>query len=108
MKNVTVAVSTIFFTLCAQAQEFRQIPKPVLCGPVHTILKGLADSDVNEKPLWLGKNDDEKSDFAVFVNPQTGAFTILQFTKEWGCILGIGYKSQTLENFTKSKNKSTM
>lgn len=77
--------------------EFRQIPKMVICGPVQVILKGLADKDINEKPLWLGKDESDKSDYAIFVNPETGAFTIVQFTQSIGCILGIGYSSQTFQ-----------
>lgn len=80
----------------AQSQGFVQIPKPVICGPAAEILKGLADSEVNEKPIWIGKNEDSRSDFIVFVNPKNGAFTIVQLGKEAGCIIGIGYSSQAI------------
>lgn len=74
--------------------EFFQLNKPVTCGPIEIIFKGLISEDVKEKPIWIGKNEDSKSEYAVFVNSKTGAFTIVQFGKEWGCILGMGYKSK--------------
>lgn len=73
--------------------DFIQVPKPVLCGPLETIVKGLINSDVDEKPAWMGKSDDGKSEFVLFVNSKTSAFTMVQIVKEVGCILGIGYKS---------------
>lgn len=106
MKRLTVAFLFCLTSSIANAQvgpEFRQIPKPVLCGPIDIILKGLVDEDVNEKPIWIGKNDDGKSDYAVFINPKTSAFTILQFSKEWGCILGLGSKSRQLDNVIKNR-----
>jgi len=98
MKKLSVAFLFCLTSTIANAQigpEFRQIPKSVICGPVTTILKALTDKDINEKPLWIGKDESEKSDYAVFVNTKTGAFTIIQFGKEVGCILGIGYRSDT-------------
>lgn len=106
MIKQAVAFLFCLISTIANAQvgpEFRQIPKPVICGPVETVLKGLADEDINEKPIWVGKNDDGKSDYAVMVNSKTTAFTVLQFGKDWACILGIGYKSQTLINSTGSR-----
>lgn len=103
MKNNIVAFLFCLTSSIANAQavpEFRQINKPVLCGPVTTLLQGLADPEVNEKPIWIGKNDDGRSDFIVFVNPKTQAFTVVQIGKEVGCIIGIGYKSQSIFNPT--------
>lgn len=100
MKKLSMAFLFCLISTIANAQnmpEFRQVPKPVLCGPVNVVLKGLADDDINEKPIWIGKNDDQKSDYALFVNPKTSAFTLIQFGKEWACILGIGFKSNSLD-----------
>jgi len=99
MKKFAVAFLFCLISTIANAQpgpQFRNIPKPVLCGPLEVLFKGLADEEVNEKPIWIGKAEDEKSEFAVFVNRKTGAFTLVQFGKEWGCILGIGYSSRNL------------
>ena len=95
-------IATVAFLFCltstiANAQigpEFRQIPKTVLCGPTAILLKGLSDPDIDEKPLWIGKSDNNVSDFVVFVNEKTKAFTVVQMSKEVSCIIGIGNSSQ--------------
>lgn len=97
MKNITVAFLFCLISTIANAQigpEFRQIPKTVICGPFETILKGLTDKDIDEKPIWVGQDESKNSSYIVFVNKTTGAFTIVQLGKEIGCILGIGYKSE--------------
>lgn len=100
MNKCVVAFLFCLTSTIANAQigpGFQQVPKSVVCGPLSTILKSLADKDIAEQPLWIGKDEGEKTNFAVFVNAQTGAFTILQFGQEIGCILGLGYKSETFK-----------
>jgi hypothetical protein len=48
-------------------------------------------------PLWIGKDETEKSEYVIFVNSKTKAFTIVQMGQQVGCILGIGYKSYLVE-----------
>jgi hypothetical protein len=98
VKKLSVAFLFCLTSTIANAQigpQFRQISKPVLCGPANIVLKALAEEDIDEKPFWIGKDDTEKSDYAVFLNAKTGAFTLLQLGREWACILGIGYKSDS-------------
>lgn len=100
MKNLLTVIFLFFAFGAANAQigpQFRQIPKNILCGPVEILFTALTDKDIKENPIWLGKDESEKSDYALFVNTDTGAFTLIQFGKEWGCILGIGYKSESFK-----------
>ena len=97
MKKSAVAFLFCLISTIANAQigpQFVQIPKMVLCGPAAIVFKGLADKDVNEQPLWIGKDDAEKSDYALFLNEKTKAFTLIQYTGTTACILGIGYHSE--------------
>jgi hypothetical protein len=94
VKNVLVASLFCLTSTIAYAQSnFVNVNKPVICGPVDVILKGLADKEVNEKPVWLGQREDQKTEFYLFLNFDNSAFTIIEAGKEVGCILGIGYKS---------------
>lgn len=105
MKKLSVAFLFCLTSTIANAQNnsnFTQIPKPVVCGPTELIFKTLINSEINEQPVWTGKNEDDRSDYALFVNPKTNTFTIVQFAKEWACILGTGFKSQKFSNFTKN------
>ena len=100
--------SQLAFLFCltstiANAQTAPQLPsgfvqtnKPVICGPADVVLKGLADQEVNEKPIWIGKNEDRRSDWVLFVNGKTSGFTLIQLGQEVACIIGLGEKSKTL------------
>lgn len=99
MKKMLVAFLFCLIGTIANAQQppgYVQIPKPVLCGPAAEILKTLAETEINERPIWIGKNEDGRSDYMLFVNPKTGAFTLIQHGREIACILGIGNSSQSL------------
>lgn len=92
--KIFLVASLFCFSIIAHAQQnFVTVNKPVICGPVDTILKGLADKDIDEKPVWIGKREDQKTEFYMFINFKTSAFTLVEVGKEIGCILGIGYNS---------------
>jgi hypothetical protein len=97
MKKLSVAFLFCLTSTIAYAQNnFVNVNKPVICGPMAQVLKGLADKEVNEKPVWIGQREDQKTEFYVFLNFDNSAFTIIEAGKEIGCILGIGYKSNFL------------
>lgn len=74
--------------------EFREVRKTVICGPLEVLMKGLADPDIKERPVWIGEDENGKTSYSLFYNEKTKAFTLIQFTTNIGCILGIGYKSE--------------
>lgn len=100
-KSFAVASLFCLTSTIAHAQNNVQIPgfstvnKPVFCGPADTVFQGLADTEINEKPIWIGTAENG-SNFAVFMNTKTTGFTIIQFGKTVACIIGIGDKSSTL------------
>lgn len=98
MRKISVAFLFCLTSTIANAQvdaQFRQLQKNVFCGPFEVIVKALSDKEINEQPIWIGKDESERSEYAIFVNPKSGAFTIVQYGREMGCVLGIGYQSQT-------------
>jgi len=97
MKKLAVAFLFCLNSTIANAQigpQFVQVPKVVVCGPADIVFKGLTDDDIKEQPLWVGKDESSKSDYALFVNEKTMAFTLIQYTGTTACILGLGYKSE--------------
>lgn len=102
MYKLSVAFLFCLIGTIANAQSGSQLPngfvqtnKPVLCGPADTVFKGLADPEIDEKPLWIGTAENG-SNFAVFVNAKTSGFTIIQFGQTIACIIGIGDRSDSL------------
>ena len=97
MKKLSVAFLFCLASTIANAQigpQFVQVPKSVICGPAAIVFKGLTDDDIKEQPLWIGKDEAGNSDYALFINEKTKAFTLIQYTGTTACILGIGYKSE--------------
>ncbi len=76
------------------AEEPIVVEKPVVCGQVSSVLNGLKDT-YKEEPIWVG-NGNDRSRYSLFVNPKTGAFTILQFNNEIACLIGTGESSLNL------------
>lgn len=103
MKKIAVAFLFCLTSTIANAQGqqqqlpngFSYVPKQVLCGPSSVIFKSLADPDIDEKPVWLAQ-DESGTTFALFANPKTKAFTLVQFTRNVACVLGLGTESELL------------
>lgn len=85
---------TIAYAQTALPPGFVTTTKPILCGPADVIFKTMASKEVNEQPIWLGQ-DDNRSNYVVFVNAETSGFTIVQFGEQMACILGLGPTSNS-------------
>lgn len=77
-----------------QAAPFKS-EKPVVCGDVDAVLGDLQGDKYEEKPLWLGKDIRDGTDYIMLVNNKTGTWTFLQMNEKVACILGTG-KNHTL------------
>jgi hypothetical protein len=85
-------VSVLLLPVLAVAQEPIIIEKSVVCANVSTLLNGLKDH-YDELPIWIGQ--DEKSRYSLFVS-KTGSWTLVQFSDEIACILGVGTNSREI------------
>lgn len=111
MKHIIVAALGCFYSITSLAQLDSSLPpgfvtvqKTVICGPATTIFKSLAEKEINEKPIWIGV-DENKTNYAVFVNAETGGFTMLHFGEKIACIIGMGPVSDTYENKSSKSQK---
>lgn len=96
-------VSTIVHAQSDLPPGFVVTNKPMLCGPASVVFRNLASKEINEKPIWLGQ-DENKSNYAIFVNSETSGFTIIQFGEQMACVLGLGPTSDLFENKLKGKS----
>jgi hypothetical protein len=78
-----------------------EINKKVVCDKTKLIMDTLI-TEYKEIPLWSGS--DEKSNFGLLINKETGTWTIIQFNKDTTCILGVGENSRELK-FSKSEKQ---
>lgn len=94
--KVLVALLFCLTSTISNAQSssgFVTVPKIINCATSKTVLSALVSKEINESPIWMGTDESEKSEFILFVNPETSAFTLVQTTSNVACILGIGLKS---------------
>ncbi len=89
MRILTMAFLFCLTSSIANAQAF-QTNKPILCDQTEKIIKSLVEN-YNEKPVWIASGEGTK--FSLFVNKETSSWTLLQFTPEYACILGVGKDS---------------
>ena len=90
MRRLALAFLFCLISPIANAQTF-QSEKPVVCDVnPEKVIKALIEN-YEENPVWVATGEGAK--FTLFVNKDTGSWTLLQFTSEWACIIGIGKNS---------------
>ena len=85
-------LSVLLLPVLAWAQNPVIVEKPLLCAKTTEILTSLREK-YEEHPLWIGKDD--KSNYSLFVS-KVGTWTLIQFTEEVACILGVGTDSKEI------------
>lgn len=97
-----LALAGMFAALCtsasAQSSDFRVLNKDVVCAPLTKVLEVLLDSRVAELPVWRGNEEDNKSEFVLLINEKNDTWTMIQYYKDYACVLGIGKRSQMFSN----------
>jgi hypothetical protein len=76
--------------------------KPVLCDNTKKVLKTLMEK-YGEVPVWTAKDASDDSRYLLLVNSKTTSWTLIQFTPEHACIIGLGEQSNLA-----SQDKSTI
>jgi hypothetical protein len=70
--------------------------KPVECFATSEVIKMLRE-EFNEAIMFDGVNKltEDKSKIALFVNSQTGTWTLIEYDTNNACVLGAGQSSST-------------
>jgi hypothetical protein len=84
----------VLFPMCTWAQDPIAVDKKVMCNWTKPLLENLSKKH-QEEPVWLG-NGEQGDTYSLFVNPNTGDWTLVQFNNEIACVIGAGTRSQTL------------
>jgi hypothetical protein len=66
-----------------------QTEKTVVCDKIATVFEVLKEAH-QEIPVWGGQNTQEKSYYALMLNPETKTWTLVQFNGIIACVLGTG------------------
>lgn len=101
MRKIVLAL--LFLPSTLFAKEWFQANKPLDCGPFHDIVSIVTQKDINEEVAWIGFAQESQSQVALFLNPKTNTWTLVQYNTEFGCVLEIG---QTYKTYKPKSNKS--
>lgn len=96
MKHLLTLVFALHIGIAnAQSTAWVEVEKSVICGPLKDFITGLS-KDFKEYPVFLGADGKDDSKYSLFVNKDTGSWTIIQFNKTIACLLGTGSKGQLI------------
>lgn len=94
---VSALLSLMSLPLMASTEEWFESQKPVVCGPFLEIIQIVTGKRFQEQPLWIGRSSTDPTYFSLFRNPATGTWTLVQYGKTIGCIVGQGRGEKTHE-----------
>lgn len=79
-----------------QQSQIRRIMMPVVCAPIETVFGELSAAEIQELPIWVGRDNEKSSQWTLMMNRKTNTFTIVQFSNSTACVIGMGDNSKIL------------
>ena len=92
MRYILVAFLFCLTSSIANAEAFESL-KPVVCAETAKVIKSLNDN-YGEKPVWIAKDTKGETRYSLFVNEKKNSWTMIQFTAEVACVIGVGTDSK--------------
>lgn len=78
----------------------RTINKELLCDNAEKVL-GVLLNELKEEPIWVGTQMTESGSkymYTLMVNETSGEWSLLQYTSETACFIGVGSKSTLMKH----------
>ena len=90
MFKILVAVIALTMSLLANADQPVISSKKIVCFPLKQLLKDIKQK-YGEEPMILGLTEYTTDiGMGVYVNRETGSYTVIEFDDEAGCIISVG------------------
>lgn len=74
--------------------EPRRLNKPVVCDTTEKVLRTMVE-EFGETPQWRGVNAQQGTSTVLTVNLKTGAWTLIEYTSQMACVIGVGENSSS-------------
>jgi hypothetical protein len=90
MSKYLIALCLALTCAASYAQKPVETNKKIVCFPVKVLMKDLKDK-YGEEPMVMGTTSN-MSDvaMALYLNKETGSYTIIEFDREAACVISIG------------------
>lgn len=95
LKFIPIVILLHFVASTALAQV--KLSKTIICGRVNDMVSGLAQN-YGESLLWLASGEGGQNNFAMFFNPNTRTWSLIQIHESMACMLGSGQGITVIEN----------
>lgn len=94
MRKLAVAFLLGLAALVVNAESKKSKPvrveKPIYCLPIKTLLEDLKNK-YQEEAMVIGSSEWMPDvNMSLFINKETGTYTVIEFDDEAGCILSVG------------------
>lgn len=86
LKGAILGVLFLPALVVAQQQGPVRVEKPVICGPTELVIGEVVDH--KERPIWGSQLEDSK--VALFANPETETWTMVQWNADVACVIEVG------------------
>ena len=86
LKKALLGVLFLPALVVAQQQGPVRVDKPVICGPTEIVITEVVE--FKELPIWGSQLEDSK--VALFANPETETWTMVQWNKDVACVIEVG------------------
>jgi hypothetical protein len=94
-KLLLVVLTCLSGTLYADNTEIFQLNKPMMCSKVQRLIEYIT-TDYQEKLLWVGQEESTYTYIALYKNPDTGSWSLIQYDSSTGCFLGHGTSASAI------------
>ena len=94
MRMLALAFLFCLTSSIANAQPAVQVDKTVTCSTLKNVVEQLSGI-YKEEPNWTGVSAYSK--YIMFVNPNTQAWTLVEYNDTVACIIGTGERSTLLK-----------
>lgn len=95
MKNTAMAFLFCLISTIANAQEIRDLVKPLKCSDAESVMNYF-NINYQETPLWVGKTT-TGTHITLLVNKDTRSWTMIEYDARMACVLGAGDTSSKPE-----------
>ena len=93
MRNLLVTTLLLGVVLSAQAADFFEDSKTIVCGDIKDVIQELT-SKYEEQPIWNGSSSGSK--YILLSNPVTRTWTMVQYDNKVACVIGTGQRSNNI------------
>jgi hypothetical protein len=91
----TFLILAVLFTVTLDAHaETRRLNKSVICDNTEKVFRTMLE-EFGETPQWRGSTPEQGTSTVLTVNAKTGAWTLIEYTSQIACVIGVGEQSSS-------------